>query len=350
MSLQTNGSTIGLDSANLAIEFDPAVFEITGVSLGGVTRGFTLTDTYNNATGTLIVSEHSRTGAIPLSTSTQGALLLVDVTVRPEAELGASRINLLGVGRVGSSVLYTSLNDGYLTLTPAPNNSDLTPTDGVVTITATATRPGPLRDAGRPCRASPGHHGRIRSPPPSAQVACPDRGPVPLRPPPAIGSALVAAGPPAAVDLAIEATHGDTGPINRNTSPRRSGRPRSPARIRSRDRAHPLDALRPLARSPHDDRRRLINSDPEEGHGQPDHNLTGDPGSIGSPTLRQELRTTLIRPGDRPTNRSAGGLDGSSRMTEAQPLPSAAVESGKHHDPSPFTTLWGHGTSRDTTR
>ena len=37
----------------------------------------------------------------------------------------------------------------------------------------------------------------------------------PLAPAPAIGPALVAAGPPAAVDLAIEATHGDTGPINR---------------------------------------------------------------------------------------------------------------------------------------
>ena len=152
MFLQTNGSTIGLDSANLALEFDPSVFEITGVSLGGVTQGFTLTDSYNNATGTLIASEQSPTGAIPLSPGTQGTLLLVDVTVRPGADLGASRINLLGVGRVGSSVLYTSLNDGYLTLTPAPNNSDLTPTDGVVTITATST---PAPDRGADPRASP---------------------------------------------------------------------------------------------------------------------------------------------------------------------------------------------------
>ena len=143
MFLQTNGSTIGLDSANLAIEFDPSLFEITGVSLGGLTQGFTLTDSYNNATGTLIVSEQSPTGAIPLSAGTQGTLLLVDVTVRPGADLGMSRINLLGVGRVGSSVLYTSLNDGYLTLTPAPDNSDLTPTDGVVTITATTTTTTP---------------------------------------------------------------------------------------------------------------------------------------------------------------------------------------------------------------
>ena len=173
MFLQTNGSTIGLDSANLALEFDPSVFEITGVSLGGVTQGFTLTDSYNNATGTLIASEQSPTGAIQLSPGTQGTLLLVDVTVRPGADLGSSRINLLGVGRVGSSVLYTSLNDGYLTLTPAPSNSDLNPTDGVVTITAsTVPSPAPIpaqppswnRRSRRPVRPwrRPGDRGQPR--------------------------------------------------------------------------------------------------------------------------------------------------------------------------------------------
>ena len=178
MFLQTNGSTIGLDSANIAIEFDPSLFEITGVSLGGLTQGFTLTDSYNNATGTLIASEHSPNGPIPLSPGIQGTLLLVDVTVRPGAELGPSRINLLGVGRVGSSVLYTSLNDGYLTLNPAPNNSDHTPTDGVVTITATPS-PAPSPDT-------------IAT---SAAI---------------LKSTVNAAGPPVAVNLSIEAGGGNT--------------------------------------------------------------------------------------------------------------------------------------------
>ena len=213
MFQQTNGTTIGLDSANLALEFDPNLFLVTGVSLGGVTQGFTLNDSYNNATGTLIVSEQSSNGPIQLSPGTLGTLLLVDVTVRPGADLGSSRINLLAVGRVGSSVLYTSLNDGYLTLTPAPSNSDLTSTDGVVAITATATT--------SPTSPTPAMNGTsqavpaITAPLPLAGLATvivPARmaptSASPLPPYPAPGSSPVAAGPAQVVDRAIEASHG----------------------------------------------------------------------------------------------------------------------------------------------
>ena len=118
MFRQTNGTAIGLDSADLAIEFDPAVFQVTGVRLGDVPRGFTLTESYDNATGEIIASLRSTSGPIALTPGTEGSLLLIDLTIRPGASLGAARINLLGEGRVGSTVLYTSLNDGNLTLVP----------------------------------------------------------------------------------------------------------------------------------------------------------------------------------------------------------------------------------------
>ena len=139
MFRQTNGSTIGLNSADIAIEFDPSLFQVTGVSLGNVTQGFTLTESYDNATGAIIASEQSTSGPISLTPGTQGTLLWIELTVRPGASLGAARINLLGEGRVGSQVLYTSLNQGNLTLVPAPSDSDLDSNDGIVTVTQATT-------------------------------------------------------------------------------------------------------------------------------------------------------------------------------------------------------------------
>jgi len=138
---QTNGSDIGLDSANLAIEFDPSLFTVTGVSLGNVTRGFTLNETYDNATGEIVASARSTSGPVTLTPGVQGSLLLIDLTIRPGASLGLARLNLLGVGRVGSQVLSTSLNDGNLTLVPAPTNSDVDSTDGVVNVVASIPSP-----------------------------------------------------------------------------------------------------------------------------------------------------------------------------------------------------------------
>ena len=139
MFRQTNGTTIGLNAADLAIEFDPSVFTVTGVRLGNVPQGFTLTESFDNVTGAIIASLRSTSGSILLSPGTEGSLLLIDLTIRPGASLGAARINLLGEGRVGSNVLYTSLNDGNLTLVPAPTDSDLDPTDGVVTVAVPTT-------------------------------------------------------------------------------------------------------------------------------------------------------------------------------------------------------------------
>ena len=154
---QTNGSPIGLNSADIAIEFDPSIFQVTGVSLGNVPQGFTLDVSYDNATGEIIATERSTSGPIMLTPGTEGSLLLIDLTVRPGASLGAARLNLLGEGRVGSQVLYTSLNDGYLTLTPAPSDSDTDPTDGIVTVTTSPTpQPQPtIRTSSVPSGATP---------------------------------------------------------------------------------------------------------------------------------------------------------------------------------------------------
>ena len=211
---QTNGSPIGLDSADLAIEFDPSLFTVTGVSLGSVPQGFTLTESYDNATGAIIASLRSPSGPITLTPGTEGSLLLIDLTIRPGASLGAARLNLLGEGRVGDQVLYTSLNDGYLTLAPPPTDSDLDPTDGMVTLTAPSVPQPTIPTLTTPIQ-------------PAAALT-------PSESPPAVATlfatsnvaptansliAPVAAGPLAAVDLAIEASHGKSVPATLPTVP-----------------------------------------------------------------------------------------------------------------------------------
>ena len=190
---QTNGTSIGLDAADLAIEFDPSSFTVTAVRPGDVTRGFSLTEAFDNATGEIIASARSTSGPITLAPGTRGTLLLIDLTIRPGASLGGTRINLLGEGRVGSHVLYTSLDHGHLTLAPAPKNSDVDPTDGVLTVAARAWRPVVT------ALTAP-------APLPSSLVSA-------LSLP---GSMLMPAGSPAAVDLAIEAIRGGTIPAIRS--------------------------------------------------------------------------------------------------------------------------------------
>src|SRR6202041_1778087 len=109
------------------------------VRLGDVPQGFTLTVLFDNITGEIIVSERSTSGPIVLAPGVQGSLLLIDFEVRSGTSLGTTRINLLGEGRVGNTVLYTSMNDGDLTLTPAPTDSDLDPTDGIITVSEMIT-------------------------------------------------------------------------------------------------------------------------------------------------------------------------------------------------------------------
>ena len=139
MFRQTNGSAIGLNAADVAIEFDPSVFTVTGVRLGNLPQGFTLTEAFDNATGEIVASLRSSSGSLVLPPGYEGSLLLVDLAIRPGASPGSSRINLLGEGRVGSNVLYTSLNGGNLSLVPAPTDNDLDPTDGVVNVTNPTT-------------------------------------------------------------------------------------------------------------------------------------------------------------------------------------------------------------------
>ena len=209
MFRQTNATTIGLNSADLAIEFDPSLFIVTGVRLGNVPRGFTVTESFDNATGAIIASLRSALGSIPLTPGTEGTLLLIDLTIRPGADLGAARLNLLGEGRVGSTVLSTSLNEGNLTLVPAPTDLDLDPTDGVVTIaiaapTTAQTRTATVTTDPTPSVAAIGTASRNLAPASSAFA------------PTVVPKAKPAAGSSAAVDRAIEASHGNHGMGNRS--------------------------------------------------------------------------------------------------------------------------------------
>jgi hypothetical protein len=218
---QTNGSPIGLDSADIAIEFDPSLFMVTGVTLGDVPQGFTLAVSYDNATGEIIATERSTSGPIELAPGTLGSLLLIDLTIRPGAALGIARLNLLAEGRVGSTVLYTSLDDGGLTLNPAPTDSDLDPTDGIVTVT-TSTTPQPQPTT--PTSSVPSGATPNTTPVPvpvvntiavAPRAVTPVLAPAPIVIAPVEGSTIAPAGPPAAIDLAIEATLGESSSVGR---------------------------------------------------------------------------------------------------------------------------------------
>ena len=155
MFRQTNGTTIGLGSADLAIEFDPSVFQVTGVRLGNVPVGFTLTESFDNATGAVSprsVRPRARSGCIR-----HGRILAADRPDDPTgSQPGRGAAQPAGRGASGDTVLYTSLNDGNLTLVPAPTDSDLDPTNGSsMSPRRPPRRPRPpfLRNRG------PGEHG-----------------------------------------------------------------------------------------------------------------------------------------------------------------------------------------------
>jgi hypothetical protein len=222
---QTNGSPIGLNSADIAIEFDPSIFVVNGVTLGNVPQGFTLDVSYDNATGEIIATERSASGPITLTPGTVGSLLLIDLSIRPGAALGAVRLNLLGEGRVGSQVLYTSLNDGYLTLTPAPSDSDTDPTDGIVTITTSPTpqpQPQPTTQA---TTTGAGSVATLTTAPlqvptvtpiaVAAPVTIPVLTSAPISFAPVAGATVAPAGPAAAIDLAIEASQDESVHVSR---------------------------------------------------------------------------------------------------------------------------------------
>lgn len=130
----------GLASADLVLYFDPLVFDVQRVSLGSLLTpldGWMISSRIDAIAGRIDISLAS---SEPLEGKFVGELVRLQATVRTDARGGDTAINLASTSRSRS----TQLNEGFLTLIPAPTDAANDPIDGLVTIsaatvTATAT-------------------------------------------------------------------------------------------------------------------------------------------------------------------------------------------------------------------
>lgn len=121
----------GLASADLVIYYDPTVLEITGATLGRLVQqrsGWIISSHIDRLAGRIDIS---LAGTRRLEGEFIGELVQLHATVKADAPAGSSAINLAATSRRRS----TQLNEGFLTLIPAPTDSANDAIDGRVTIT-----------------------------------------------------------------------------------------------------------------------------------------------------------------------------------------------------------------------
>lgn len=126
----------GLASADLVIYYDPIVFEITSATLGRLVaqRGWIISSRIDHLAGRI---DLSLAGTRPLEGQFLGELVRLHATVKANAPAGNSAINLAATSRSRT----TQLNEGFLTLIPAPTDAANDAIDGRVTILANETAP-----------------------------------------------------------------------------------------------------------------------------------------------------------------------------------------------------------------
>lgn len=127
----------GLAAADLVIYFDPTVFEFNSAALGSLLAhrpGWMISSRIDPLPGRIDIS---LAGTTPLEGQFLGELVKLHGTVRLNAEPGTSAINLAAISRNRT----TQLNEGYLTLIPAPTDAANDPIDGRVTIVANEIPP-----------------------------------------------------------------------------------------------------------------------------------------------------------------------------------------------------------------
>jgi hypothetical protein len=126
----------GLESADLVLFYDPRVIDVTGVSLGSLLEssgGWMLASRIDPLAGRVFVSV---AGPVGLEGRFSGELVKLQATVKADAPAGGSAINLAATApTVGVS---TQLNEGFLTLIPAPTDGANDPVDGLLTIAPVA--------------------------------------------------------------------------------------------------------------------------------------------------------------------------------------------------------------------
>ncbi len=133
---QTDPNPIPFGAAEIVVGYDPSRFEVVGVQPGSVASDFWLDWRADSATGTLVIITAARRDMLTLASGTDGTLALIELKVKPDAQPGRTVLNLLADGTFGTRHVTTRLNEGVLTLVPAPTNATDDPGDGVITIRA----------------------------------------------------------------------------------------------------------------------------------------------------------------------------------------------------------------------
>lgn len=127
----------GVESAELVVYYDATVLDVTAVRLGSLLTaapGWMLATRIDSLAGRVLVSLSSHT---PLEGVFEGEFVRLQATVKATAALGATALNLAASAR--DPGVQTQLNEGYLTLIPAPTDrADDPGVDGVLTVVAPA--------------------------------------------------------------------------------------------------------------------------------------------------------------------------------------------------------------------
>jgi hypothetical protein len=125
----------GLESAELVIYYDATALDVTSVAPGKLVNdgSWSLVSRIDPLAGRVLIS---LAGTMPLEGFFQGELVQLQGTVKSNAPSGAFPINL--AASIRDVAIRTQLNEGWLTLIPAPTDAANDPVDGVVTIRAAA--------------------------------------------------------------------------------------------------------------------------------------------------------------------------------------------------------------------
>nr|WP_143547663.1 cohesin domain-containing protein [Rhodopirellula sp. SM50] len=135
----TESDGITLSSVDLVIEFDPNQFDVTNFRLGDLLQDAGFSDPAVNVQrpGMIRVTMSTAASTPLLANGTTGSLLVFDMTVKSDALIGASTINLRAnfvdtISRTTTNA--TNANVHELLLVPSPTNGADDPVDGVITV------------------------------------------------------------------------------------------------------------------------------------------------------------------------------------------------------------------------
>lgn len=132
----------GLDSANLALSYDPSQLEVVEVRRGSLTGDFDIfAVNLDGEAGTIRVGLARSAG--PVNDRGSGSVVRIVFRIKPKAGPGAAIVNL----RQSVNTTTTQLNEGGLVLNPEPRDQAGDVLDGLIAIRPTRRQLLEARDA-----------------------------------------------------------------------------------------------------------------------------------------------------------------------------------------------------------